>query len=78
MALHPLFFCIIFYFQVKLLMGDNMVNKRYEEIVAKNKPKEDKFKYALTAFFVGGLLGVLGETLIRVYIYFFNKKIYYF
>ena len=53
-------------------MGDNMVNKRYEEIVAKNKPKEDKFKYALTAFFVGGLLGVLGETLIRVYIYFFN------
>ena len=49
-----------------------MVNKRYEEIVAKNKPKEDKFKYALTAFFVGGLLGVLGETLIRVYIYFFN------
>ena len=48
------------------------MNKKYETIVNKNKPKEPKLKYALTAFLVGGSIGLLGEILIRLYIYFFS------
>ena len=49
-----------------------MTNKKYEALVKKHNPKENKVKYALTAFLVGGLMGLLGETLIRVYIMFFD------
>ena len=49
-----------------------MTNKKYDYLVKKHTPKEDKVKYALIAFLVGGLLGLLGETLIRVYIMFFD------
>ena len=48
------------------------MNKKYETIVNKNKPKEPKLKYALTAFLVGGSIGLLGEILIRLYIYLFS------
>ena len=49
-----------------------MTNKKYEALVKKHTPKENKVKYALTAFLVGGLMGLLGETLIRVYIMLFD------
>ncbi len=49
-----------------------MTNKKYEALVKKHNPKENKVKYALTAFLVGGLMGLLGETLIRVYIMLFD------
>ena len=49
-----------------------MTNKKYDYLVKKHTPKEDKVKYALIAFLVGGLLGLLGETLIRVYIMLFD------
>ena len=49
-----------------------MTNKKYDALVKKHTPKENKFKYALTAFLVGGLMGLLGETLIRIYIMLFD------
>ena len=49
-----------------------MTNKKYKALVKKHTPKENKVKYALTAFLVGGLMGLLGETLIRVYIMLFD------
>lgn len=44
-----------------------MDKKRYQEIVAKNTPKENYIKSALIAFFVGGTLGALSEGLLRLY-----------
>ncbi len=49
-----------------------MTNRKYEALVKKHAPKENKAKYALTAFFVGGLMGLLGESLIRIYIMLFD------
>lgn len=49
-----------------------MTNKKYASLVEKHTPKENKVKYALIAFLVGGLMGLLGECLIRIYIILFN------
>ena len=39
----------------------------YLKIVKKNCPKENVFYNALTAFLVGGLLGIIGQGLIDLY-----------
>ena len=44
-----------------------MNKNKYKEIVDKNTPKEDQFKNGLVSFFVGGLIGALGELLLRCY-----------
>ena len=44
-----------------------MNKNKYKEIVDKNTPKEDRFKNGLVSFFVGGLIGALGELLLRCY-----------
>ena len=44
-----------------------MVNKKYEKVVAKHKPKETRVKNAFVAFVVGGLVGVIGEALIQLF-----------
>ena len=49
-----------------------MTNRKYEALVEKHTPKENKVKYAVTAFLVGGLMGLLGESLIRIYIMLFD------
>ena len=49
-----------------------MTNKKYDVLVKKHTSKENKFKYAVTAFLVGGFMGVLGEGLIRIYIMLFD------
>ena len=49
-----------------------MTNKKYASLVEKHTPKENKVNYALIAFLVGGLMGLLGECLIRIYIILFN------
>ena len=49
-----------------------MTNRKYDALVKKYTPKENKLKYALIAFFVGGCVGLLGEILIRVYIMLFD------
>ena len=44
-----------------------MDKNKYKKIVDKNTPKEDRFKNAVISFVVGGLIGTLGELLLRCY-----------
>ncbi len=43
-----------------------MINKKYEKVVNRHKPKEKRGQNAAIAFIVGGLVGVLGEALIQI------------
>lgn len=52
--------------------GDNMEKRKYQSIVKKYTPKENRLYNALVAFVIGGLMGVLGEALIELYSYFLN------
>ncbi len=45
----------------------NMVNKKYDKVVSRHKPKEERGMHAVIAFIVGGLVGLLGEVLIQVF-----------
>ncbi len=45
---------------------------KYNQIVKKNTPKEDTVRNALLVFIYGGLIGVLGEFLLRCYTIWFN------
>lgn len=49
-----------------------MEKSRYKEIVKKNTPKENRLINGFIAFMVGGLMGVLGEFLVKFYSYIFN------
>ena len=49
-----------------------MDKNKYKKIVDKNTPKEDILKNALISFFVGGLIGILGESLLRGYVIWLN------
>lgn len=61
----------IYIFFVNNITGDNM-NDRYNEIVKKYTPKEDRLKNAIVTFLFGGLFGVLAELLLRGYMMWFN------
>jgi len=45
---------------------------KYIQIVNKHTPKEDIFKNAIMTFFVGGIIGVLSEFLLRKYMIWFS------
>ncbi len=45
---------------------------KYNEIVKKYTPKEDRCKNAIVAFLVGGLLGSVSELLLRGYMLWLN------
>lgn len=45
---------------------------KYNKIVDKYTPKEDRFKNALVSFIFGGILGSLSELLLRLYMVWFN------
>ncbi len=45
---------------------------KYNEIVKKYTPKEDRSKNAIVAFLVGGLLGSVSELLLRGYMMWLN------
>ncbi len=45
---------------------------KYNEIVKKYTPKEDRCKNAIVAFLVGGLLGSVSELLLRGYMIWLN------
>ena len=49
-----------------------MEKRKYQSIVNKYTPKENRLYNALVAFVVGGLMGVLGEVLMELYSYFLN------
>lgn len=44
-----------------------MTNDEYKELIQKHLPKEDKIRNAFISFFIGGLMGVLGQVLIFTY-----------
>ena len=47
-----------------------MEKRKYQSIVKKHTPKENRIYNALIAFIIGGLMGTLGEILIELYSYF--------
>lgn len=49
-----------------------MEKKKYSELVKKYKPKEEVLKNGLIAFVTGGLMGIIGQGLIDLYVYLFN------
>ena len=49
-----------------------MEAKKYQKIVDKHIPKEEKTNNLLTAFLTGGLIGLLGNFLMDIYSYFFH------
>lgn len=44
-----------------------MEKEKYKELTKKFTPKENKLKNMLIAFFVGGLIGLMGQLLITFY-----------
>ncbi len=49
-----------------------MDSKKYQEIVNKHIPKENKNQNLVTAFIVGGSMGVLANFLLELYTYIFH------
>ena len=49
-----------------------MEAKKYQKIVDKHIPKEEKTNNLLTALLTGGLIGLLGNFLMDIYAYFFH------
>lgn len=49
-----------------------MDKKKYQLIVKKNSPKENTVNNALVAFLIGGLMGVIGQGLIDLYMNIFS------
>lgn len=49
-----------------------MEKSKYKQIVDKYTPKENRLTNALICFFIGGIMGVIGQGLIDLYSYFFN------
>ena len=46
-----------------------MDKKKYQELVKKHSPKENSLNNALIAFLVGGMIGLLGQFLIDLYVH---------
>ena len=46
-----------------------MEKEKYQKIIDKHKPKEDRLKNGAKAFIVGGMMGVIGELLLEFYSY---------
>ena len=53
-------------------MVNKMDSKKYQKIVNKIVPKENKLKNKIIAFISGGFVGLLGEVIVRVLITYFN------
>ena len=49
-----------------------MEKNKYKNIVDKHTPRENRLYNTLVAFFIGGLMGVIGNFLIDFYSYYFS------
>lgn len=49
-----------------------MDKNKYKNLVSKHTPKENVLYNALIAFFIGGIMGLIGQALIDLYSYWFN------
>lgn len=43
-----------------------MINKKYDRIVERHKPTEKRVLNSVTAFLIGGFVGMLGELIIQI------------
>ena len=71
------FFVYIHYFCLSLKYGGKMMNiKRYNEIADKNRPQKQVLKHILSAFLVGGIIGMIGEFFLNLYqkLFSFSEK----
>lgn len=48
-------------------MVKNMEKREYQKLTEKYSPKENKLKNALIAFLIGGLIGIIGQFLVDLY-----------
>lgn len=51
-----------------------MDQKKYQSLVKKYSPKEKRFANAIISFLVGGLMGLIGQGLIDLYINLFDLE----
>ena len=51
-----------------------MEKAKYKDLVDKYTPKENRLLNAFIAFFIGGIMGVIGEFLVEFYSYILNKE----
>lgn len=49
-----------------------MDKEKYKKLVKDKSPKENKYKNYCISFFIGGIMGMVGELLARLYIYVFD------
>ncbi len=49
-----------------------MERKKYQDIVKKYTPKENRLYNGLIAFITGGIVGIIGELLLKFYVYIFH------
>lgn len=69
------FFCILFGKYFHNNNGDDMEKNKYQQIIDKNTPKEKRLKNGIITFLVGGLMGVIGQGLIDLYVSIFSISI---
>ena len=62
------------YIFIKLVNNSNgdFMDDKYNEIVKKHTPKEDRLKNAIVVFIAGGIFGALAEWLLRCYTIWFS------
>lgn len=48
----------------------NQFKSEYQNIVDQNTPKNNVWKNSISAFFMGGIICIIGQTFINVYMYF--------
>lgn len=46
-----------------------MDKKRYKDLINKHKPKEERLFNIMKSFLIGGMLGIIGQFLIDIYVY---------
>ena len=49
-----------------------MEKKLYNKLVMSHKPNEKRWEYAVIAFLIGGIIGVIGQLLVEFYSYYLN------
>lgn len=49
-----------------------MNKKKYKEIVDNHTPKENRLVNCIISFFIGGIMGVIGQLLVEGYSYYLN------
>lgn|SRR5574344_755841 len=57
---------------INTITGDKMDKNKYNDLIKKYTPKENILLNSFTSFFIGGIMGVIGQLLMQFYGYIFN------